>query len=141
MKHFALIFLLCLLSSLCEGTFEIEDPIKLLEEDEAALENKTSGNMSKASGKKIIVPPGVNLIVPNIENNRCVGFSQDASETKADGTSVSFTVKTYLGVVLKTTECPVAGSTVNTPLKVALIEIDDGRLIWLDSSKILEIRK
>ena len=139
MKHFCLIILLCLLSGLCEGTFEIEDPIKLLEEDES-LENKTPGKGSKASAKNIIVPPNVNLIVPNIENNKCVSFSEDASETKADGTNVSFTVKTYLGVVRDTTECPAADTSADTTLKVALIEIDDGRLIWLDSSKIVKIK-
>ena len=141
MKHFALIILLCLLSGLSEGTFEIEDPIKLLEEDEKARENKTPGKVPVASVKKIIVPPNVNLITPDIENNKCVGFSKDASETKADGTSVSYTVKTYLGVIRDTTECPVADTGATTPLKVALIEIDDGRLIWLDSSKILIIKK
>ena len=141
MKHFALIVLLCLIPGLSEGTFEIEDPIKMLEEDEKARENKTPGKVSKASVKKIIVPPNVNLIVPNIENNKCVSFSDDASETRADGTSVSYTVKTYLGVIHNTTECPVTDTGANTLLKVALIEIDDGRLIWLDSSKILEIKK
>lgn len=141
MKHFALIVLLCLLSGLSEGTFELEDPTKIVEKDENELENENSNKVWNVSVEKVIVPPGVNLFLPNIENNECVSFSEDASETKADGTNVSFTVKTYLGVIRDTTECPVTELIADSRLKVALIELDDGRLIWIDSSKTLRIKK
>lgn len=141
MKHFALIFLLCLLSGLSEATFELDDPTVIDEEDENALENKNPEKVWKTSVEKVIVPPRINLFLPNIENNECVSLSEDASETRADGTIVSVTVKTYLGVILDTTECPVDDIIAETQMKVALIEIDDGRLIWVDSSKTLNIRK
>ena len=141
MKHFALIVLLCLLSGLSEGTFELEDPTKIVEKDENELENENSNKVWNVSVEKVIVPPGVNLFLPNIENNECVSFSEDASETKADGTNVSFTVKTYLGIIRDTTECPVTELIADSRLKVALIELDDGRLIWIDSSKTLKIKK
>lgn len=140
MKKIILISVLCLLAGVSGATFELDDPTQ---PDENANTGKTisfSGKQPKTTAEHVIVPQGVDLIQPIIENNKCIGFSADQSEIAADGSSGSLTLTSYVGPVISTTNCPVTGSGDKGDLKITLIEINDGRLVWVDSSRILRTK-
>jgi hypothetical protein len=140
MKRFALITAICLLASVSMATFELEDPARIVEDDETALANEASDPVLTGAVKKVIVPPGADLFQPTIENNECIDFSEDLSQTTADGKTVSYTTKTYLGVIRSTLECPLTDSGSGPSLKIALIAIEQGPLVWVDASKTIDVK-
>ena len=140
MKNLILITMLCLLATVSQATFEIQDPTQVDEDAKTSKPISFLNKDSKAGVTKVIVPMGVELIQPTVESNKCIGLAADHSEIKADGTSGSLTVETYMGVVVSTTDCKLTGSDDESDLNISLIETTQGRLIWVDSSRLLKAR-
>ena len=136
MIKFVLPVVLCLLSGVVGATFELKDPAQPDEDAKTGKPIKYLNKDTSVAVKNVIVPASVELIQPDIENNKCVGFSSDPSELNADGSSGSLTSKTYIGKAISSTKCPAPGSSKT----FTLVQTSDGRLIWVDSSRLLDAK-
>lgn len=136
MKRLALIAVLCLLAGVSEGTFETDDPAPPFEN--AKKDARVKAAVQKGDVEvKVIVPVGTNLYVPNIVLGECDGWRFDESEPGMDEDNYAdFTTNTtYIGTIIKTIDCinEVDGST----LLFALVQLEKGRLIWVELERVL----
>jgi hypothetical protein len=138
MNRLALVTAFCLCSGLCQATFEIEDPAEPGKE----LINPANGkvfSLKKSAKKDLIIPPATALYLPMIEQEKCHGWRLDESETylNKDNQTLFGSSKTYLGRSIKTIDCK---DTNGTSLSLSLIQLEDKRLIWVDTNKTLSSR-
>ena len=136
MKRIALTTLLCLLTGITGADFEIEDPAEIMREmiqEKNAVE--VIDNESVNSG--VIVPVGSKLYAPTISNEKCNGWRFDESEPLLnDDDEIQYVTKvTYIGDVIKTIDCN--NEVTGEELQFKLIRIEQSRLIWVESDRVL----
>jgi hypothetical protein len=91
----------------------------------------------------IIVPAGSYFLKPNISDNECISRDLNFIERTPDKFDPDSAILepiafiTYEGVLHRTIGCPseIEGADVE---EIALVELDDGRLVWIDTKKILQ---
>jgi hypothetical protein len=139
MKRIALICTLCLLTAVSQATFEMEEPAQMVEDfqkeqSEAFERGKLAADTAEA---EVIVTANTNLYTPGIIEGECTEWSIDKSEPYLDeNQQTQFTSKTtYIGRTIKTIDC--TNPTEGESLQLLLIKTRQGRLIWVESGKVL----
>ena len=133
MNRFILIILMCFFTGLSEATFELEDPAEPGKRD--IEETGKPLFKGRRGDNDVIVAAGTSLYAPVIENRRCEGWQADESEPSANhanGTQ-STTANTYLGTLVRKVDCQGDHGS----KQFSVISLDDGRLIWVESDKVL----
>lgn len=125
MKQLGLIVLLCMLTGLSGATFELEDPA---DPDKLVIEKKNSG--AARAENSMIIPVGTPMYEPEIIQGECRGWHLDGSG--------SSTKSTYMGVIIKTIDCH--NEQDGTTMHFAIVQINQGRLIWVEKDKILSAK-
>ena len=133
MKHFTII-ILCLVSTLANATFELEDPA---DPDKQLEMEKKQKSIFKSTGKRydVIITAGTDIYIPGIEQGACNSWQLDKSEpwTGADNQVRFSTHQTYMGFAMKAIDCNNNGDS----LALSLVKTDKGRLIWVETDKLL----
>ena len=140
MRYFTLISILCLisiaLSTPTNATFELEDPA---DPDQQLEMEKKQKSFFKSTGKRydVIIAAGTDLYIPNIDGKACDGWILDKTEPWIDENDEAHynTNKTYMGLSMKTIDC----ARGDDKLKLSLIKTDQGRLVWVESDKVLAV--
>jgi len=125
MKQLGLFVLLCMLTGISGATFELEDPA---DPDKMLIEKKNSG--AARAENSMIVPVGTPMYEPEIIQGECRGWQLDGSD--------SSTKSTYMGVIIKTIDCH--NEQDGTTMHFAIVQINQGRLIWVEKDKILSAK-
>jgi len=138
MKRLPLLMVLCLVAEISGGSFEIEDPAAELQEFINEAE-KAAATSKPGINKGVIIPAGIELFIPVIEQDLCKGWRFDESEPFADiKTGKHYTTqKTYIGDSIKTIRCTAKPD--NKTLELTLIRIDESRLIWVESDRVIAV--
>ena len=90
----------------------------------------------------IIVPSGTYFLKPNISDGECTSRDLDFVERTPDKFDPDSAILepiafiTYEGVMHRVINCPRDQEDLETE-EIALIELDDGRLVWVETHKIL----
>jgi hypothetical protein len=90
----------------------------------------------------VVVPAGTYFLKPNITDNECTSRDLAFIERTPDRLDPSGAIMepisfmTYEGIVHTVISCP-SGNAEDEVEQVALIELNDGRLVWVDKRKVL----
>lgn len=133
MKRFIVFLVLSLLPGLSVATFDLEDPAELVKEKIEKNEKPFFKNWR--GEKQVIVAPGTHLYTPNIENRQCESWQADQSEPSPNGANgtQSTTATTYVGKLVSKVDC----HGENGSKQFSVIKTNDGRLMWVESDKVL----
>ena len=136
MKQLILITGLCLLAGISGATFEIEDPSQPEKNAKSGTPMEAMASEGLAE-EKVIVPVGTELFVPDIMQGHCTNWRFDESEPAVSGNDeMQFTTRTtYIGVTIKTINCQ--NESEAEARRFALVQIERGRLIWVELNRIL----
>ena len=85
--------------------------------------------LSVASEKNVIVPVNTSSLMPYTEDNKCISLDFAKTEPLGKYYKTHNTQTKYVGTIIKTIDCP--WDQDGDPRKVALVKIDQGRLIWV----------
>lgn len=93
-------------------------------------------------GSTIIVPSGTYFLKPHITDGECTSRDLDFVERTPDKFDPDSAILepiafiTYEGVMHRVITCP-GNRDGEEPEEVALVELDDGRLVWVETQKLL----
>lgn len=91
----------------------------------------------------VIVPSGTYFQKPHISDNECNSRDLDFIERTPDKFDPDSAIlepiafMTYEGVLHRTIDCPGDQEGMASE-EIALVELDDGRLVWIESTKLLQ---
>lgn len=93
-------------------------------------------------GDTIIVPSGTYFLKPHISDGECISRDLDFIERTPDKFDPDSAILepiafiTYEGIMHRVISCPRDEAELE-PEEIALVELDDGRLVWVETSKLL----
>lgn len=91
----------------------------------------------------VIVPSGTYFLKPHISSNECTSRDLNFIERTPDKFNPDNAILepiafiTYEGVLHRTINCPSDKETEGLE-EIALIELDDGRLVWIETKKLVQ---
>lgn len=133
MNRLILIIVSCLSCGLAQATFELEDPAEVVKKP---IEKKDNPLFKNWRGKKqVVVAPGTYLYTPTIENSECQGWRAESSVVSPTDATMTqtMTTDTYVGTLVTVLDC----SGKEGYKQLSLVETDQGRMIWVESNKVL----